>query len=125
MFVGKGRMSMFADNPNMSTFADNPNMSTYVDFDTNVACLAAKSVDRDARGRGHLSCSKGPSVEPGTARPRADVRRYLEGFSGPCYWGMSGRREKKVIARVTRQLGRCSRWMSVEGPLRRAPEAIR
>ena len=42
MFVGKGRMS---------TSADNPNMSTYVDSDTNVACLAAKVVDRDAMGR--------------------------------------------------------------------------
>jgi hypothetical protein len=29
-------------------------MSTYVDSDTNVACLAAKAVDRDAMGRGHL-----------------------------------------------------------------------
>jgi hypothetical protein len=54
MFVGKGIMSTFADNYTMSTFADNPNISTYVDSDTNVACLAAKAVDRDAMGRGHL-----------------------------------------------------------------------
>jgi hypothetical protein len=92
MFVGKGIMS---------TFDDNYTMSRYVDSDTNVACLAAKAVDRDAMGRGHLSCSKGPSVEPGTTRPRADVRRHLEGFSGPCYWCISGRPENKVIARVT------------------------
>src|ERR1035437_4897821 len=72
MFVGKGIMSTFADNYTMSTPVDNPNLSTYVDSDTNVACLTAKSVDRDAMGRGHPSCSKGPSVEPGTARPPAD-----------------------------------------------------
>jgi hypothetical protein len=54
MFVGKGIMSTFADNYTIPTFADNPNISTYVDSDTNVACLAAKAVDRDAMGRGHL-----------------------------------------------------------------------
>jgi len=54
MFVGKGIMSTFADNYTISTSVDNPNMSTYADSDTNVACLTAKAVDRDAMGRGHL-----------------------------------------------------------------------
>jgi|GEM_PF-6237706 len=54
MFVGKGRMSTLANKYTIPTFADNPNISTYVDSNTNVACLAAKAVDRDAMGRGHL-----------------------------------------------------------------------
>ena len=54
MFVGKGIISTLADKYTMSTLADNPNISTYVDSDTNVACLTAKVVDRDAMGRGHL-----------------------------------------------------------------------